>query len=51
MNAVDVARIGFDAYRRGQPVIVPGWKMKFASSVPRFLSRSFMRRQVFREHR
>lgn len=50
MSAVEVARIGHAAYRRGDTVIVPGWKMKFAALVPRFLSRSFMRRQVFREH-
>jgi uncharacterized protein len=50
MSAAEVARIGHAAYRRGEAVIVPGWKMKFAAAVPRFLSRAFMRRQVFREH-
>lgn len=50
MSPHAVAKIGHAAYRRGVVVVVPGVRMTFASLVPRFFSRGFMRRAVFRDH-
>ncbi|MFA9560032.1 SDR family NAD(P)-dependent oxidoreductase [Evansella sp. AB-rgal1] len=42
MTATDVAKIGYKAVLKGDPVVVPGFTFRFVASLPRFLPRKLI---------
>jgi short-subunit dehydrogenase len=46
MEAGPVARIGYRGFRRGQPLVIPGWRNWLGAFAVRFAPRRFVRRVV-----